>query len=72
MAAILANFFGSLVYMVKLRVFIFGSGVNLYWGYSQGRNCASVDNILKVMNFKNISHFAFYTSFGKHAKYKHL
>ena len=26
----------------------------LYWGYSQGRNYASANNILKMMNFKKI------------------
>ena len=49
MTAILANFY--MVYMVKLRAFIFGSVMHLYWGYLQGRNYASVNNILKVMNF---------------------
>ena len=30
----------------------------LYWGYPQGRNYAHVDNILKIMNFLKILHFA--------------
>ena len=55
--------------MIKLRGFIFGSVVHLYWGYLQVRNCAFVDNILKVTNFKNISHSTLFASFGKHAKY---
>ena len=42
---------GSPGYMVKLRAFIFGSVMHLYWGYLQGRNYASVNNILKVTNF---------------------
>ena len=69
MAAILANFCGSPVYMVKLRAFIFGSVMHLYWGYPQGKNYASVNNILKVMTFfKENSHFALFSSFGIHAK----
>ena len=43
--------------------------MHLYWGYQQGRNYASIDNILKVMNFflKN-SHFVLFGLFGIHAK----
>ena len=54
--------------MIKPRAFIFGSVVHLYWDYQQGRNCASVLNTLKVMNFKKNSHFAIFGIFGKHAK----
>ena len=37
--------------MVQLRVFIFGSVIDLYWSYPQRENYASVNNILKVMIF---------------------
>ena len=37
--------------MVKLRALIFGSVMYLYWGYLQERNCVSVHDILKIMNF---------------------
>ena len=37
--------------MVRLKAFIFGSVKDLYWGYPQGSNYASANNILKVMNF---------------------
>ena len=37
--------------MVKLRTFISGTVMHLYWGYPQERNYSSIDNILKVMNF---------------------
>ena len=40
--------------MVKLRSFIFGSVMHLYWGYPQRTNYASVNNILKVKNLKKI------------------
>ena len=39
-----------------------------YWGYPQGRNYASIDNILKVMNFFKISHFALFGLFDIYAK----
>ena len=52
----------------KLRAIIFGLVMHLYWGYPQGRNYASVYNILKVMNFLKISHFQCLGSFGIHAK----
>ena len=52
MVTILVNFFfGSPVNMIKLRAFIFGTVMHLYWGYPQGRNYTSINNILKVMNF---------------------
>ena len=52
MAAILANFFMWLShYMVKLGAFIFGTVMHQYWDYPQGRNYASIDDILKVMDF---------------------
>ena len=54
--------------MVKLRAFIFGTVMHLYWGYLQGRNYASINNILKVMNFLKNSHFALFVSFAIHAK----
>ena len=54
--------------MVKLRVFIFGSVMYLYWGYLQDKNYASVNNILKVTNFFKKSHFALFSSIGMHAK----
>ena len=44
-------YFGSPVNMIKLRAFIFDTVVHLYWGYPQGRNYTSINNILKVMNF---------------------
>ena len=55
--------------MVKLRAFIFDTVMHLYWGYLQERNYASIDNILKVMNFFKNSHFALFCSFDIHAKY---
>ena len=59
MAAILAiSLYDSHVYMVKLRAFIFGSVMYIYWGYPQVRNYASLDNILKIMNFLKKLHFA--------------
>ena len=42
---------GSPVYMVKLRAFIFGTVMHLYWGYPQRTDYASVNNILKVTHF---------------------
>ena len=54
--------------MVKLRAFIFDTVMHLYWGYLQGRNYASINNILKVMNFLQNSHFALFVSFDIHAK----
>ena len=54
--------------MVKLRAFIFDTVMHLYWGYLQGRNYASINNILKVMNFIINSHFALFVSFDIHAK----
>ena len=54
--------------MIKLRAFIFGTGMHLYWGYPQGRNYTSINNILKVYEF--LKKFTFYTFWliGKHAK----
>ena len=45
--------------MVKLRAFIYVSGMYLYWDYPQEKNYASANNILKIMNFKKnyILHF---------------
>ena len=60
---------GSPVDIVKLRAFIFGSVMHLYWGYPQQRNYVSINNIHKVMNFFLISHFQLFGSFGIHAKY---
>ena len=54
--------------MVKLRAFIFGTVMHLFWGYLQGRNYACINNILKVMNFLKNSHFALFASFDIHAK----
>ena len=54
--------------MVKLRAFIFGTVMHLYWGYLQGRNYACINNILEVMNFFKNSHFALFVSFGIHVK----
>ena len=59
---------GSPVYMVKRRVFIFGSVWHLYWGYPQRKNYTSVNNILKVKIFKENSCFALFSSVGIHAK----
>ena len=67
MAAILANFFiwALLSTSLKLGAFIFGPVMHLYWGYPQGRNYASVNNIVKVTNF--FKKFTF-CSFGIEAK----
>ena len=46
-----STLFGSPVNMIKLRAFIFGTVMHLYWGYPLGRNYRSINNILKVMNF---------------------
>ena len=54
--------------MVKLRAFIFDTIMHLYWGYLQGRNYASINNVLKVMNFLKNSHFALFFSFDIHVK----
>ena len=54
--------------MVKLRAFIFDTVMHLYWGYLQARNYASINNILKVVNFLKTSHFALFVSFDIHAK----
>ena len=54
--------------MVKLRALIFGTVRHQYWGYLQGRNYASVNNILKVMDFFKNSHFALFSSFDIYAK----
>ena len=54
--------------MVKLRTFICGTVMHLYWGYPEGRNYGSIDNILKVMDFLNNSHFALFSSFDIYAK----
>ena len=43
--------YGSPVNMIKLRAFIFGTVMHFYWGYPQGRNYTSINNILEVMNF---------------------
>ena len=51
--------------MGKLRAFIFGTVMHPYWGYQQGRNYTSINNILKVTNFLKNSRF---TLFGIHAK----
>ena len=48
--------------MIKLRAFIFGTVMHLYWAYPQGRNYTSINNILKVMNFLKNSHFALFVS----------
>ena len=37
--------------MVKLRAFIFGTVMHLYWGYLQWRNYACTNNILKSYEF---------------------
>ena len=34
--------------IVKLRAFIFGSVMYLYWGYMVKRNYVDLDNILKI------------------------
>ena len=51
--------------MIKLRTFIPGTVMHLYWGYPQRRNYMSINNILKVVNVLNFSLFG---SFGIHAK----
>ena len=45
--------------MIKLRAFIFGSVVDLYWGYTHRRNYETVDNILKIINCLRFLHFTF-------------
>ena len=54
--------------MINLRAFIFGSVMHLYWSYQQKTNYAFVNNILKVKNFEENSHFALFSSFGLYAK----
>ena len=51
--------------MIKLRAFIFGTVMHLYWGYPQGRNYTSI-NIL----YEFLKKFTFCTFWliGKHAK----
>ena len=50
--------------MVQLRAFIFGSVMDLYWGYTHTKNYAALDNIFKII-FKDFSHFALFP----HAQY---
>ena len=45
--------------MVKLRAFKLDTVMHLYWVYLEGRNYASIDNILKVMTFLKNSHLHF-------------
>ena len=54
--------------MIKLRAFIFGTVMHLYWGYPQERNYTSINNILKVMNFKINSHLTLFDSLAKMPK----
>ena len=54
--------------MIKLRAFIFGTVMKLYWGYPQGRNYTSINNILKVTNFFKNSHFALFDSLANMPK----
>ena len=54
--------------MIKLRAFIFGTVMYLYWGYPQGRNYISINNILKVMNFLKNSHFTLFDSLANMPK----
>ena len=56
------SLFGSPVNMIKLRAFIFGTVMHLYWGYLQRRSYTSINNILKVMNFFKNSHFTLFDS----------
>ena len=42
---------GSPDNIVKLRAFIFGSVMYLYWGYMHRRNYLDLGNILKIINF---------------------
>ena len=50
--------------MVKLRAFVFGSVVHLYWDYTQRSSYAAVDNIIKIINF--LKKFTFCTFFHMH------
>ena len=54
--------------MIKLRAFIFGTVMHLYWSYPKERNYTSINNILKSYEF--FKKFTFYTFWliGKHAK----
>ena len=54
--------------MIKLRAFIFGTVMHLYWGYSQGRYYTSINNILKVINFLKKFTFCTFWLIGKHSK----
>ena len=45
--------------MVKLRTFIFDTVMHLYWGYLQGRNYASINNILSYEFFKKFTFCTF-------------
>ena len=54
--------------MIKLRAFIFGTVMHLYWGYPQGRNYTSINNILKGMNFFKNSHFTLFDSLANMPK----
>ena len=51
--------------MVKLRAFIFGTVMHLYWGHPQEINYISTNNILKVMKF---SHFPLFGSLANMPK----
>ena len=45
--------------MVQVRAFIFDSVMDLYWGHTLTKKYAAVDNILKIITFKDfhILHF---------------
>ena len=53
---------GHSVCMLKLRTFIFGTVMYLYWGYVHGKNYGTVTNVPKIMTSE---FFTFYT-FGIH------
>ena len=45
--------------MIKLKAFTFGTIMYQYRSYRQERNYASINNILKVINYFTNSYFAF-------------
>ena len=60
--------FGSPVYMVKLRAFIFSTVMHLYGGNLWGRNYISIDSILKSYEFLKVFTFCTFLLIGKYTK----
>ena len=50
-AILLFSLFASPPNMVRLRAFIIGTVMHLFWGYPHRRKCMSLSSILQVMNF---------------------